>query len=94
MRQYCHFIIPSLIIAMLCTTTTQATNSISFELAEATIGSVHHAIEQHQLTCTQLVKDYLTRIETYDLSLNRGAPINAFVSLNPNIMTQAKTLDS
>lgn len=64
-----------------------------FKLVDATIDDVHSAMQQHQLTCVQLVSDYLKRIQTYDLSVARGAPINAFVSINPNVMTEAQQLD-
>ena len=53
----------------------------SFTLNEASIDSVHRAMQQHQLTCVALVNDYLTRIKTYDLDLSRGAPINAIVTV-------------
>lgn len=36
---------------------------------------------------------YLTRIQSYDMNLNRDAPINAFVALNPNAIVEAKHLD-
>ncbi len=64
-----------------------------FQLEEASISSVHQAMQNHQLTCVQLVKDYLNRIKTYDLDLSRGAPINAFVNINPEVLSEAQVLD-
>ena len=64
-----------------------------FQLIDATIDSAHAAIASHQISCVQLVSAYLNRIKQFDLSLKRGAPINAFVSLNPNALAQAAALD-
>ena len=64
-----------------------------FQLQGDSIDSVHAAMKEGKISCVQLVKAYLVRIKTYDLSLSRGAPINAFVALNPNIMSEATSLD-
>ena len=69
--------------------TAQAENSkYSFQITEATISSVHTAIQSHQLTCVELINAYLKRIQHYNLSLANGAPINAFTSLNPNMLSK------
>lgn len=65
----------------------------AFQLIDASIASVHQAMQDHQLTCVELVNDYLTRIKTYDLDLSRGAPINAFVNINPSVLEEAQALD-
>ena len=62
-------------------------------LESVTITSIHNAIQNHQLTCLQLVTAYLTRIKKYDLSINSRAPINAWNEINPSVLTQAQQLD-
>lgn len=82
-------------IICLCNTTSSiaTTTPEKFSIQEATIASIQDAIKNHQITCTQLVQLYLERIKQYDLDLSRGAPINAFVSINPNVIQQAQQLD-
>lgn len=56
------------------------------------INTLHQALKtQH---CEQIIGDYLKRILTYNLSLAKGAPINAFVSLNPSLLLEAQALDA
>ncbi len=87
-------IISCAIAACLITTTAQAAlHKDSFQLDNATITSVHTVIKTHKLTCVELITRYLTRIKINDLSLTRGAPINAFVALNANVLSQANELD-
>jgi amidase len=64
-----------------------------FVLEDATISSIHTAIQKHQLTCEQLVTAYIDRIKKYNLSVNKKAPINAIAEINPNVLEQARTLD-
>ena len=64
-----------------------------FQLVEATIDSIHEAIQNHQLTSVDLIEMYLERIKQANLDLSRGAPINAFVNINPSIFEEAKRLD-
>lgn len=58
-----------------------------FDARETTISSVHHALFTGLNTCHEIVSSFLSRIE----ALN--PKINAIISLNPNALTQAKTLD-
>jgi aspartyl-tRNA(Asn)/glutamyl-tRNA(Gln) amidotransferase subunit A len=62
-------------------------------LESETISSIHNAIQNHQLTCFQLVTEYLERIKKYDLSSNSLAPINAWSEINSSVLTQAQQLD-
>ena len=68
-------------------------DSKKYQIEEATIESIHEAIKQGRISCEQLIHSYLHRIKKYNFSLQRGAPLNAFVALNPNAATQAKVLD-
>jgi amidase len=62
----------------------------SFEVEEATIAEVHQAMNAGRLTCRELVRDYLKRIEVYD---KNGPAINSIVVSNPNAEKQAEELD-
>lgn len=60
----------------------------SFELEEATIASVHAAMEAKRLTCRQLVDAYLNRIARFD-----KPAINAIVLTNSEARNDADALD-
>ncbi len=55
-----------------------------FGIKEPTIESIHDAFKERKIDCEQLIQRYLYRIKKYNFSLERGAPLNAFVALNPN----------
>jgi Asp-tRNA(Asn)/Glu-tRNA(Gln) amidotransferase A subunit family amidase len=61
-----------------------------FVLEEATVRSIHAALESRQITCSQLVRAYLARIEAYD---DRGPALNALITVNPKAMGTAAELD-
>ncbi|PSN59394.1 amidase signature enzyme [Corynespora cassiicola Philippines] len=58
-----------------------------FDAREATIDSVHHAVFSGLSTCREVVASFIARIE----ALNHHT--NAVVSLNPNALDMADTLD-
>ena len=62
----------------------------AFRVEEATIASVHSAMQAHRLTCRGLVDAYLRRIAAYDKT---GPALNAIVTLNPDATRQADELD-
>jgi amidase len=64
---------------------------MSFNLIETTIADVHAAYRSGELTCRQLVKMYLERIEAFDKS---GPAINAIISTNPEALEEADRLDA
>ena len=61
-----------------------------FHLREATIASIHDAFATGQLTCAQLTKLYLDRIEAYDL---KGPALHAIITVNPKAMAIAAEMD-
>ncbi len=63
----------------------------SFRLLEATIDDVHAALTSGQITCRELVRRYLDRIETYD---ETGPALNAIQFINPGALREAASLDS
>ncbi len=62
----------------------------AFKIEETTIFSVHAAFKAHTLTCHALVAKYLARIAAYD---KQGPAINAIITLNPNALAVADSLD-
>ena len=60
-----------------------------FSVIETTIADIHRAIRDREITCRQLVKRYLKRIETYD----RSSGLNAIVLVNPSALKRARELD-
>jgi Asp-tRNA(Asn)/Glu-tRNA(Gln) amidotransferase A subunit family amidase len=59
-------------------------------LQEATIESVHQAFAAGRLTCVQLTRAYLDRIEAYNL---RGPTLRAVLTVNPRAMETAAEMD-
>ena len=62
----------------------------AFKIEETTIAAVHSAMKAKTLTCHSLVQRYLKRIAAYD---KQGPAINALVTLNPNALATADSLD-
>src|SRR5438552_469265 len=66
----------------------QAPNSFRFQ--EATIAGIHDAFAAGQLTCAQLTKLYLARIDAYD---RRGPSLHAIITVNPRAVEIATEMD-
>lgn len=61
-----------------------------FHLEEATIAGIHAAFANGSLTCQQLTKLYLDRIEAYNL---KGPALHAIITINPFAMNIAEDMD-
>jgi len=61
-----------------------------FHFQEATIAGIHDAFAAGQLTCAQLTRLYLDRIEAYNL---RGPALHAIITVNPKSMETAAEMD-
>ena len=61
-----------------------------FELIEATIADIHDAYRRRQLTCRELVQQYLDRIAAYD---QQGPALKAIITVNPRALELADELD-
>ena len=61
-----------------------------FHLQEATIASIHSAFAAGRLTCAQLTRLYLDRIEAYNL---RGPALRAIITVNPRALETAAEMD-
>ncbi len=67
-----------------------STDKKGFILEEATISSIHAAMERGELTCRQLVEMYINRIEAYD---KQGPALNSVIMINPKALEIADELD-
>jgi len=78
-------------VALLAVSTVgHAQEAQPFRLQEATIESVHRAFAAGRLTCTQLTRLYLARIEAYNL---RGPALRAVLTVNPRALEAAAEMD-
>ncbi len=68
----------------------QTGTAAKFQFEEATIALVHAAMKAKQLSCRDLVDQYLRRIDAYD---KQGTALNAIVQVNPNALKEAEELD-
>ncbi|MBY0507014.1 MAG: amidase [Bryobacteraceae bacterium] len=62
----------------------------AFEVTEATIAGLHAAIQAGEVTCRQVVAQYLRRIAAYD---KNGPALNSLVVLNEQADVEAAELD-
>ncbi len=62
-----------------------------FDVMEATIPSVHAALDSKRLTCRQLVQSYLDRIAAYDQT---GPTLNSIQHVNARALVEADSLDA
>src|SRR5918992_1357541 len=69
----------------------QRQGAASFQLVEATVDEMQHALQTRLLTSEQLARMYLARIDAYD---DAGPGVNAFVNVNANAVTEAQQLDA
>src|SRR3984893_4472156 len=80
----------ALIFASLISCSVQALGN-AFDPANATIEQLRGALDAGQVSCEQLVRYYLDRVERFD---KKGPRINALISLNANALEQARRLDA
>ena len=59
-------------------------------LDEASVSSIHAALDARTVTCAQVVRHYLDRIAAYD---DRGPGVNAIISINPRAIEVAEQMD-
>ncbi|MFM8870222.1 MAG: amidase [Actinomycetota bacterium] len=62
-----------------------------FPVVDKSIADLREALESGAVTCVDLVKSYLHRIEVYDHS---GIRLNSVVELNPNALEEAQGSDN
>jgi Asp-tRNA(Asn)/Glu-tRNA(Gln) amidotransferase A subunit family amidase len=81
---------PSILVTMSMFADAQPQNAARFVLEEATIGSIHAALSSRQMTCAQLTRAYLDRIDAYD---DKGPALNAILAVNPRALDTAAEMD-
>ena len=59
-------------------------------LDEASVRSVHSAIDTGNATCVQVVRHYLDRIDAYD---DAGPALHAIIRVNPRALETAAQMD-
>jgi len=59
-------------------------------LDEASVRSLHAALDARKVTCAQVVRHYLNRIDAYD---DRGPSLNAVIAVNPHAIAAAEQMD-
>ena len=59
-------------------------------LDEASVSSIHAALDAKKVTCAQVVRHYLDRIAAYD---DRGPGVNAIITVNPRAIETAEQMD-
>jgi len=81
----------SLLFLVSCASTDdgQYVESKPFVLIETTIGDIHTAFTNNEITCQKLVMRYIDRIKHYDQS----SKLNSIILINPNAQDRAKQLD-
>src|SRR5262249_12480893 len=88
MRKFRHF------IGLAATLTVPASQANAqqgpFHFQEATIAGIHAALASGQLTCTQLTKLYLDRIEAYNM---QGPALRAIITVNAKATEIAAEMD-
>jgi amidase len=68
----------------------RAQQQAPFHLQEATIAGIHSAFAAGRLTCAQLTRAYLDRIDAYNL---KGPALHAIITVNPRSMEIAAEMD-
>ena len=63
---------------------------LSILLDEASVRTIHRALDTKQATCVQVVQHYLDRIDAYD---DRGPAVNAIITVNPRALETAAEMD-
>jgi amidase len=62
----------------------------AFALEEATVAAIHAALAKRAISCRQLVRGYLDRIDAYD---DQGPAIKAIITINPRAVEIAERMD-
>src|SRR6185436_18083483 len=78
------------LVLVVCASGCAVTERTPFRVEEATVSSVHAALARGELTCVQLTRAYLDRIEAYNL---KGPSLRAILTVNPKALETAAELD-
>ena len=78
-------------VAWSCQSSAPNSTVPAFDVLEKTIVELAAALESGDVTSRELVTQYLARIDAYD---TQGPTLNAMISVNPNALAEADTLDA
>ncbi len=78
-------------VAWSCQSSAPNSTAPAFDVMERTIVELAAALESGDVTSRELVTQYLARIDAYD---TQGPTLNAMISVNPNALAEADTLDA
>src|ERR1700681_63294 len=84
------FLAPSILVMVSMFAGAQPQNATRFVLEEATISSIQAALSSRAITCAQLTRAYLDRIDAYD---HKGPALNAILAVNPRALDTAADMD-
>lgn len=91
MRKLFHVGLPMICpVLALAPSPARAQQSAPFHLQETTIAGIHSAFAAGGLTCVQLTRAYLDRIDAYNL---KGPALHAIIDVNPRAMDVAAEKD-
>ncbi|QIP15802.1 amidase [Spirosoma aureum] len=85
------FVLPLLACLLFLTQIARGQSFKPAQLREATVSSLHEAMQNGNLTAVQLVQMYLDRIDAYD---KQGPYLNTIIMVNPKALAEANRLDS
>jgi amidase len=80
----------ALLFALLLLTRADGAPDRTFHLMEASIASIHQAMQAGTVTCHNLIQQYLDRIHAYD---QQGPAINSMLYINAASLEQADAFD-
>ena len=83
-------VMSAILVAMAVLADAEAQNAPRFVVEETTIASIHAALRSGQITCVQLTRAYLDRIDAYD---HKGPALNAILTVNPRALDTAAEMD-
>src|ERR1700719_2013782 len=84
------FLALSILVTMSMLADAQPQNATRFVLEEATVSSIHAALASRQITCAQLTRAYLDRIDAYN---HKGPELNAILAVTPRALETAAEID-
>jgi Asp-tRNA(Asn)/Glu-tRNA(Gln) amidotransferase A subunit family amidase len=88
--KFCAFVAISLCVACAPTPEDHSSAAAELDLIELTIDKAQEALRSQRISCEQLTRRYLQRIETYEATTR----LNAIIYANPNAIDRSRQLDS
>lgn len=85
--RFMRFSFKSVLVSLLTISTVTANLNEAFDVREATVDGIHNAVFTGLATCREIVSYHLARIEAFNPT------INALISLNPDALVIADSLD-